>query len=516
MATMAWNPYVPDKPVLEADDFARVLTPGWIEIALGIATLVIYGMTGAYEDMMIVGNILGPIVLSMSVAWGAYRILRNSIRCLWVPLFWYRVSMFTYYGLGSLVPLFVNAETRETIMDFYSFFPRDMLKLNIVIVVFHLIVLVGARMILGGLSSRATAQRARARMVKLISPANFGVGVCGAVFLIIGAAANVVIILPATLGWYSSSAFGPLYNLALASLLGYFLLTYWALNNKKLWVLGVVFFFAALETVLGLLQMTKFISLFPTVMIGLAFIYHRPTLVRLTSFGVILFTTFIFMTPLISYARNVNATYYQSAASPAEVLQIYSSYNGRDIDTDPYANVQGGWARLSYVNAGTFAVNQYDANLPGDSYRYAVIVWIPRIIYPNKPNITDVSREFTYAVNGNYDSSSSAGLPAEGYYNLGWAGTILAGLIVCLAVTFWSIYSYTALKRDAWHLFFVVLMGMRMGTRMDGALVADIIGPIGICLISHVILEFLNRFLPQRVGERWTLPESAGEPVPAG
>jgi hypothetical protein len=47
---------------------------------------------------------------------------------------------------------------------------------------------------------------------------------------------------------------------------------------------------------------------------------------------------------------------------------------------------------------------------------------------------------------------------------------------------------------------------------MDGSLVADIIGPIGIGLISHIILEFLNRFLPERVASRWSIQR---EPAPA-
>lgn len=503
MASMAWSPYVPEKKAA-SDDFAAVLSPGWIEIGLALTALLVYGVTGAYDDMMVVGNVVGPTLLSLSAAWGGYTMMQRNIRSLWVPLLWYRVAMFTYYGLGSLVPLFVNPETREQIMDFYSFFPRDMVKLNSLIVLFHLIVIVGARLVFAALSRKRNSERVRERLVKLISPANFSLGLCGSVFLGVGAAANFLLILPVTLGWFAMTSIGPLYNLALASLIGYFMLTYWSLLHRKYWVLGVVIGFAIAETLLGLLQMTKFVAMFPAAMVGMGFIFHRPTIARLAGLAVTLMAVFFFLTPIISYARDVNYAYYQGIATPAEVVEIYNSYSGRDTSADPYANVQSGWARLSYVNAGTFAINQYDRHQPGDSYRYAFIVWVPRVIYPDKPNITDVSREFTYAVNGNYDSSSSAGLPAEAYWNFGWPGVLVASLFVMLTLSLWSIYSYTALQRGAWHLFFVVLMGMRLGTRMDGSLVADIIGPIGIGLISHIILEFLNRFLPERVAARWS------------
>ena len=515
VASSAWTPYATRVEAVKADpDFASAMTPSWTEILLVLATMLSYGITAAYGDeMTLAGNWIGPSILSVSLVFGGYRLLRAHVRNLWVPLLWYRISMFIYYGVGTVVPLFVNAETTDVIMNFYSFNARDMLKLNVVTCLFHLVVLVVVRGLFAGLSRKTTVVKTRERLVKLISPANFSVGVCGTVFLGIGAAANFLIILPATLGWIDTSSLGPLNNIALASLIGDFLLTYWALENRRSAVLAVVLIFVVLETLLGLLQMTKFVTLFPAAMVGLGFIYHRPTLFRILSFGAALFAIFMFLTPLIGYARNTNNSDYQGSASPSDVLRIYLSYNGRDTENDASANYQDGWARLSYVSAGTFAINQYDRGEPGDTYRYALIVMIPRALYPNKPIITDISREFTYAVNGNYDSSTNPGLPSEAYYNFGWTGVLLVALLTGLIIGFWSIYSYTALQRDAWHLFFVVLLGLKLGSRMDGALVSDIIGAASIGLLAHITLEFLNRFLPQRVpaSRRWSnLPEPAG------
>ena len=142
-------------------------------------------------------------------------------------------------------------------------------------------------------------------------------------------------------------------------------------------------------------------------------------------------------------------------------------------------------------------INQYDHGMPGNSYRYWSIVWIPRIIYPTKPIITDVGRELSYAANGNYNSSSSAGIAAEAYWNGGWVLSMGIAIFLALVFGLWTIYSYEIIQRKAWHLFFIVLIGMRMALRVDGAFVSDILGPIALVILAHIALELMNRFLPQ-------------------
>ena len=67
-----------------------------------------------------------------------------------------------------------------------------------------------------------------------------------------------------------------------------------------------------------------------------------------------------------------------------------------------------------------------------------------------------------------------------------------------LIMTVWSAYSIRVLRSEAWHLFFVVLLGMRVATRIDGLIVADVVGPIGFAVIGHIALQFINRLLIER------------------
>jgi len=471
----------------------------WSEAILCLSALFLYAIGAGYEgNALTVINTVGPLVFSLGLIWGIVSLLQRSVNNLWVPLFWYRVAMLVYFGVGALVPLYASEAARAMIQKFYDFYPLDLLRLNVMLTAFHLLVLLFSTVVMSIAANTGTHRKARGE--PMIAKSNLSLGTCGAIFLVVGGLVNFLIILPSTLGLYDLKVLGQLINLSLASLLGYFMLTLWCLRNKSGW-LTMVIAAAALETILGLLQMTKFIALFPSVMIGLGFVFHKPTLRRLAIFASVMMFIFTSLAPVIGYARNSAQVAYGGNATPLEVASIYISFYSPDTIIDVDEDSQDGWARLSYVNVGAFAMNQYDAGRPGDSLRYAPIIWVPRIIYPDKPLVTDIAREFTYAINGNYNSSTSPGIPAEAYWNFGWLGVVIISASVALIFTLWSFYTYIAIEREAWHLFFVVLLGMRTASRLDGTFVVDIMGPLGLAVLAHIIIELLNRFLPERLAK---------------
>ncbi|MEO8373761.1 MAG: hypothetical protein ABI471_00945, partial [Sphingomonas bacterium] len=467
------------------------------EAALCLFCLFLYAVGAGYEgDTLTVINTVGPLIFSLGLILGIVSLIQRSVNNLWVPLFWYRVAMLVYFGMGALVPLYANEAARAMIHGFYEFFPNDLLRLNVMLAVFHVLVLLFSTMIMSIVTN--TTKIRKARVKSFIATSNVSLGACGAIFLVVGDLVNFLIILPATLGAYDVAGLGQFINLSLASLLGYFMLTLWALRNKSGW-LPVIIGVASLETMLGLLLMTKFVALFPGVMIGLGFVFYKPTLRRLAIFASGMLLIFTTLAPIISYARNSALTTYAGQPTPLEVASIYISYYSDDADISGDDDSQNGWARLSYVNVGAFAMNQYDGGHPGDSLKYAPIIWVPRVLYPDKPYVTDIGKEFTYAINGNYNSSTSPGIPAESYWDMGWLGVVIISATLALIFTLWSFYTYIVIEREAWHLFFVVLIGMRTASRLDGGFVVDILGPLGIAVLAHFVIEFLNRFLPARL-----------------
>jgi len=497
MATLATSRYLPETEHLQPrSSMIHDLEPTYREVLFSalIALWFAIGM-GALpgsEDWI---NTIGLVAFSIVPAWAAYRQMKLNVASLWTPMMWYRVALLSYYGIGSLVPIWTNADTQELMKGFYSYFPYEIVKLNLLISTFNFIFIATVKILFIALSNGSIEKSIFNR--RFISPSNFNMIAFGSLCLVVGSAANYFIIFPQIVGWIKLSFFSTLANLSVLSWLGYFMVIFWGLENKRrefiIWPIAL----ALGECVIGFYAMSKSVMLMPLIMVSIAFIYHRRSLFRITLLAGSFVSLFMFLSPIITHVRDMNGKYYDSAVTAKDVPGLYLSYFTTGRESDQFADVETGWMRLSFVNAGTFVINQYDHGMPGNSYRYLPVVWIPRIIYPDKPIITDVGRELSYAANGNYNSSSSAGLAAEAYWNGGWLYLIAVAIFLALLFGLWTIYSYEVIQRKAWHLFFIVLIGMRMAIRVDGAFVSDIVGPIALVVLAHIALELMNRFLPR-------------------
>jgi len=459
--------------------------------------VVLYGiaLTDGYAMVDLV-NIIGPAIFSITVAFAAYRLTKLNIHAVWTPLFWYRIAMVTYMGVGSGITSFYNAETRDLINTLFAFSPVELLKFNLVNAMFHFCVLTVAWVVIRIYRSSRNPLKAE-RLT--IEPCRIPLRTVGLAFLAVGLMANYLLIYPAALGILRITVSNVVVQASPLAYIGYFLLTYWGLENKKYgWVTAMIML-AAIDSIAGLLMLTKFAALFPVMMIPIGFIYHRASLRRILIAVALLVPYYAFASSVVEEARSRverDATNDNRAIFSDTLVVMSDIFTGKNsrVDAPEY---QLAWARLSYANAGTLAISFYDQGLEGHSLRDIFVVWIPRAIYPDKPIITDIGRDFTVMANGNYTSSTSPSMPSEGYWNAGWLGVALFAALLSVVLTLWSVYSTIVFGRDAWHLLLVVLLGMRTGTRIDGFLVPDVVGPLSAVLAIHIACTLANRFLPR-------------------
>ncbi len=472
------------------------LMPGIGEIAGTFALLIFYGIAISYGTTSAhFANYAGPVILSIVVGIAIYRMVTINRYTLWSPLLWYRVGVVGYLGVGSLVTLFLNADTRAMLATFFDFFPRDVLKFNIVVAVFHATILLFTVGIIGPLRARSLS----GTTLRFISPCNLTTETIGFTFLGVGTAVNYLIVYPAAVEIISFTVPNIIYQLGQFAYVGYFLVGYWALrNNRPRWV-WLVLALTIIDSIVGLIQLSKYAAIFPAMMLPIAYLYHRVTMRRLLLVIAIMVPFYFVIADVVTDARGLVSRSEEGRAVLSETTQVLGARAAGDNQarTD-VPELQIGWARLSYVNAGAFAISLYDQGIPGDTLRDIFIVWIPRIVYPDKPVITDIGREFTFRANGNYNSSTSPSIPAEGYWTFGWLGVGLFAALTAPILALWSIYNVVALQREAWHLLLVVALGLRTGSRIDGMLVPDIIGPISAAVVLHFLLYFANRLLPPR------------------
>lgn len=475
------------------------IVPTGAELVILCAVNILYVLAANAEgDFLDVMNVAGPTVLIVTLLASAITMLRRQIDALWTPIFWIRITSVAYYGVGSIVPYFVNEETNDMMQGFYSYFPADVAKYNLVCGIFLLSFLISVR--LSCAIANAKSHDPDAPLFDWMPETNsLDVATFGAICLFVGLIDRFFIILPHTLGLMDGSTPSFLAQLAGTAYIGYFLVTKWALETKSP-LLYVPLALAAAELFLGTLEFSKTGALFPPIMIAIAYVYHYRRLSVMGMAATAIVALYFTLTPIVTYGRTSIGEMYGTAfsASFEQRLNVLLGYTPGKAETQANSKTQGGWARLSYISAGSFAINQWDAERPGDSMRYAAIVFVPRFLYPDKPNISTVGQEFTVAVNGNDASSTSPGIPPELYWNGGWPGVIFGALYVGALCTILSLYALTVMRAEAYHLLFVVLLGIRLGMRIDGAMVQDFIGPIEVIFAAHIALTFLNRLVMRR------------------
>lgn len=86
--------------------------------------------------------------------------------------------------------------------------------------------------------------------------------------------------------------------------------------------------------------------------------------------------------------------------------------------------------RFTIAPFQAYFINAYDSGTPGDSLRNALLVLIPRFVWPDKPIIAG-GREFDLIFRGiEVESSLAIGYPAEAYWNQGWLGVIAVAILI--------------------------------------------------------------------------------------
>ncbi|WP_157082741.1 hypothetical protein [Sphingomonas asaccharolytica] len=475
------------------------LVPSWMEIStLALLNIVYFFALTLGGRILDIINLAGPSFLIIVLGVGAARMLRGSVNTLWTPFFWVRISSIAYFGVGSVVPYIVNDETRQALNSFYFTFPDDVAHYNLVTGLFILTVFVAFRAV-----SLLIAQQSRKAGTYLFNyvpePCGIGNAPFAAICLGAGMIVRYLILLPHSFGLIESYVPAWLANVSQLALVGYYLGTLEMLRRRPALVFAIVVL-ALLDFATGLLEFSKTSAILPLIMIIIALVQHYR---RLWVTGVLLaviVATFFSIAPVVTYGRamlgKINGTVFSGTLD--QRVAILQSYSPAAADVEMNSDIQGGWARLSYVAAGSFVIDQYDAGRPGTTFKNAGFALIPRILYPEKPNITAVGTELSIAINGNETSQIAAGWPPELYWNGGWALVILGAVLIGALFAALSLYTMAVLRHNSVHLLLAVLMGLRMGTRMDGFVVPDVFGALPILIVAHLGLTFFNRLTFKR------------------
>jgi hypothetical protein len=257
----------------------------------------------------------------------------------------------------------------------------------------------------------------------------------------------------------------------------------------------ILYVLIAWELTFSILEFSKisFIITLIIIVSGWFLVVRRIKLLGI-SFVLVIFSYYL-ISPLIPFGRmevfrTSGSTYRAGLRDRLSITSKFLS-EASPAFVDERLGFQLWWTRLNYANAQAFAMNWYDLGRPGESFGLAIYTIIPRIIWPNKPSITDVGMEFNYLATRSANSSSSAGIFAEAYWNGGWLLVVGACLYVGLLFSFFSRYACNNMINSKYAYLPIILMGIIMGFRPDGWFVADYVGTLVIAFFMHFLLKWL-------------------------
>ena len=376
-----------------------------------------------FQDGM---NHVAPIYFMVVLLALGYATLKVSAGAIWTGIVWFPVQSAVFFGFGPLVEVYGNDATLLQLstsplrVDSQELFMANTLSFTgISCIIFGLWLHMTLRR--GAWTPRGVLGLSAVRPKRL------------AIFMIIvGGGLKYLIVNP--IQWSEHPFLLPGSVVGLTSLvdIGFSILAYQAAlrdrsSRQLFWVLWPLHLFLCTLS----FSKAEIISAMIFPQLG-AFLARRDRLRLFVSLAII-GATFIVAQPWVLYGRSVvsaqtgsieRASYQQRVGILADYIADPRENNALRDDVD---RSQEWWTRLDYAGVQARAMELYDAGRVNTSLDRVWMLFVPRIIWHDKPNLTLVSVDFYRLVTGNTRGESFLGISYYGdlYSQYGWSGIFI-------------------------------------------------------------------------------------------
>jgi hypothetical protein len=481
------------KPVDRVAKAGRVLSPQEpLRLALSglIALSSCYSLVLLSDDRngAIMANMFLPFLLLCLLLWTGLQTLRNNQMMIWTPIPWFFFACAAYYGLGPLIYYYGNSASRIYINQFYRVDDLGLLRINLLDTAGVGLVIIGFLVGWTFVSDKCPRQMARASIKSL--------RLTVLVFLSLGLPVEYFLYIPYTFGWTNftlASSVGQLSHFTGLAIIPLIVLIHRGHKKWRLLLYGLI----ASELFFSFITFSK-LSLILTMIKIILGIYVCAGRLRVFLYGMAcILAAYLFVVPVVSFARDqIDKTERPGIEERTDIVIRYFSY----VDTSEGGDVsgrEGWWVRLNFSHIQNFVVDQYDRGRPSESLMPLFYILIPRLLWPEKPNISLLGTELTYLVNGTSSSSNSPGFfGAEAYWNGGYLMVIIVCLYVGGVFAGLTRYALQKISQEEFLYLPVIFAGIKIGTYPDDWFVAGYVGGMGIIIATHYALKLMQVIFP--------------------
>ena len=185
----------------------------------------------------------------------------------------------------------------------------------------------------------------------------------------------------------------------------------------------------------------------------------------------IVFITIATAGNLVNYGRENTGV---DGLTISERVKIVEGYNISGFDFKP--RNYSAWSRLCYIAPQTAAIDFYNQDYGGDAIQIIHWIFLPRILFPNKPIMSEAGADFHYKITGFRGSSTGIGIFISGYYQLGILGFVFASFFCGWFLSQTSAMCRFMIEQKAYLILPLGMIGLYAAFRIDGEIVTDYLG----------------------------------------
>lgn len=423
-------------------------------------------------------NAVVPLAIFLGFGLMAVWMVAGAPILIWTPLAMFFAHMAVFRGIGPLVYAFGSDATQDRIWTgAWGLTARELFAT-------HALNLTGAAAVVAGLLVVLLRHDDGPRPVARPGPSPNGVAVAAIGLFLAGAILRYGLIMPVTFGLLAFELPGVLRGLRLMLDIAFALIAYLAVTRGGRWTL--LFWLAFPPHLFMLVLEFKKSAVALGLMLPVLGAYLGNGRLRWLLSGALLIGLLtVALHPVVKIAR------YEMTAMSGEVFGASLSQRvdilrglvtgeaGAATGGAPVKEAQVGWIRLSYAAQQAIAIRSYDAGQPRDTFSTAWQVFIPRALWPAKPNFTALGDEFYRAITGASGALVGATVFADAYWNHGWAGVLAIGFLAGVFFGLASRFAVRVIEARDFLLLPAVFLAMDMALReLNGWVLTGLIGPL--------------------------------------
>ncbi len=452
-------------PGAKVDRGAKVLTFAVVALAANaIVAGVALSVSGVGVSTLVTWlNVFVPLVTMGALGISGSLLLRQDATVLISGVGVFLGACALYFGLGPFLAATASQEVTAAADIHFPLTPDMLLRTNVL----NSAGVGGALGVLVLLKSFAPNPR-RPVSATLSRQDARSIWITLALLGSVGLMVKLVLIMPLVLGWRSTPSMGLVTAFAVNTHALTLFLWYRGANHRGYLLAAIAM--VTLEAFLGFASLMKAGVLFPLVVAGIGYGLGKPRAwTRLVLWGAGVLLVFIILVPVIGQLRT---THWGSGSGPrtySSVAEDLSSFGSPE--EEELRPGRRWWFRLYYASAQAFVMQLHDSGEPGDTYKYAGYVFVPRLVWPEKPT-TDPGGDVQFLLTGLRSSSTGIGVLAEGYWMAGWIGVGLMCGIMGLALFFGDKLAWFVVFERRFELFPGLVQIILAGLYPDGWLVS--------------------------------------------